>query len=108
VVNVVYAFFDTFGIIHQVTEGGPAGATNILVYKVFHDGFLALDLGGADGDRDRAHRGPVPLSREQGALLMVERRRGLTYMTHAILAIGVFILAFPIYVAFVASTRLDP
>ena len=47
VVNVVYAFFNTFGIIHQVTEGGPAGATNILVYKVFHDGFLALDLGGS-------------------------------------------------------------
>ena len=47
VMNVVYAFFDTFGIIHQVTEGGPAGATNILVYKVFHDGFLGLDLGGS-------------------------------------------------------------
>jgi len=47
VVNVVYAFFDTFGIIHQVTEGGPAGATNILVYKVFRDGFLGLDLGGS-------------------------------------------------------------
>ena len=47
VINVVYAFFDTFGIIHQVTEGGPAGATNILVYKVFRDGFLGLDLGGS-------------------------------------------------------------
>jgi sn-glycerol 3-phosphate transport system permease protein len=47
VINVVYAFFDTFGIIHQVTEGGPAGATNILVYKVYHDGFLGLDLGGS-------------------------------------------------------------
>jgi sn-glycerol 3-phosphate transport system permease protein len=47
VVNVVYAFFDTFGVVHQVTEGGPAGATNILVYKVFHDGFLGLDLGGS-------------------------------------------------------------
>ncbi len=47
VVNVVYAFFDTFGIIHQVTEGGPAGVTNILVYKVFRDGFLGLDLGGS-------------------------------------------------------------
>jgi len=43
----VYAFFDTFGIIHQVTEGGPAGATNILVYKVYRDGFLGLDLGGS-------------------------------------------------------------
>ena len=47
VINIVYAFFDTFGIIHSVTEGGPAGATNILVYKVFRDGFLNLDLGGS-------------------------------------------------------------
>jgi sn-glycerol 3-phosphate transport system permease protein len=47
VVNVVYAFFDTFGIIHAVTSGGPAKATEILVYKVFNDGFIALDLGGS-------------------------------------------------------------
>jgi sn-glycerol 3-phosphate transport system permease protein len=45
VVNTVYAFFDTFGIVHATTEGGPAGATQILVYKVFSDGFIALDLG---------------------------------------------------------------
>ena len=47
VVNVVYAFFDTFGIIHATTAGGPAQATNILVYKVFSDGFIGLDLGGS-------------------------------------------------------------
>ncbi len=47
VVNVVYAFFDTFGIIHAVTSGGPAGATNIMVYKVYSDGFVGLDLGGS-------------------------------------------------------------
>jgi sn-glycerol 3-phosphate transport system permease protein len=47
VVNVVYAFFDTFGIIHAVTSGGPAGATNTLVYKVYSDGFVGLDLGGS-------------------------------------------------------------
>ena len=47
VVNVVFAFFNTFGIIHAVTHGGPAGATNILVYKVFNDGFIGLDLGGS-------------------------------------------------------------
>ena len=47
VMNIVYAFFETFGIIHQVTKGGPAGSTNILVYKVFRDGFLGLDLGGS-------------------------------------------------------------
>ena len=47
VINAVYAFFDTFGIIHAVTQGGPAGATNILVYKVYNDGFVGLDLGGS-------------------------------------------------------------
>ncbi len=47
VVNVVYAFFDTFGVIHATTEGGPANATGILVYKVFSDGFIGLDLGGS-------------------------------------------------------------
>ena len=45
VVNVVYAMFDTFGIIHATTEGGPAQATNILVYKVYADGFVGLNLG---------------------------------------------------------------
>ncbi len=45
VMNLVYAFFDTFGIIHAVTQGGPANATTILVYKVFNDGFVGLDLG---------------------------------------------------------------
>jgi len=47
VINVVYAFFETFGIIHVVTKGGPAKATEILVYKVFNDGFVGLDLGGS-------------------------------------------------------------
>jgi sn-glycerol 3-phosphate transport system permease protein len=45
VVNVVYAFFDTFGIVHATTVGGPGQATTILVYKVFSDGFIGLDLG---------------------------------------------------------------
>jgi sn-glycerol 3-phosphate transport system permease protein len=47
VVNAVYAFFDTFGIVHGTTSGGPAKATEILVYKVFNDGFIGLDLGGS-------------------------------------------------------------
>jgi len=45
VVNVVYAFFDTFGVIDATTQGGPAQATQILVYKVYHDGVKAADLG---------------------------------------------------------------
>ena len=47
VVNVVYAFFDTFGVIDATTEGGPAGATQILVYKVYVDGVKSADLGGS-------------------------------------------------------------
>ena len=45
VVNIVYAFFDTFGIIDAVTNGGPAKATEVLVYKVYYDGVHALNLG---------------------------------------------------------------
>jgi sn-glycerol 3-phosphate transport system permease protein len=47
VVNLVYAFFDTFGIVQNVTQGGPAKATEILVYKVWYDGVVGLDLGGS-------------------------------------------------------------
>jgi sn-glycerol 3-phosphate transport system permease protein len=45
VVNTVYAFFDTFGIIHAVTGGGPGKSTETLVYKVYNDGFVNLILG---------------------------------------------------------------
>jgi sn-glycerol 3-phosphate transport system permease protein len=45
VVNIVYVFFDTFGIIDAVTHGGPAGATTTLVFKVYHDGKGGADLG---------------------------------------------------------------
>ena len=45
VVNVVYAFFETFGVIHTITAGGPQQATTILVYKVYSDGFVGQDLG---------------------------------------------------------------
>lgn len=45
VVNIVYAFFDTFGVIHTITSGGPQQSTTILVYKVYSDGFVGQDLG---------------------------------------------------------------
>jgi len=47
VVNIVFAFFDTFGVIHALTQGGPAKATEVLVYKVWNDSFRGLDLGGS-------------------------------------------------------------
>ena len=45
VVNIVYSFFETFGVIHTITGGGPQQATTILVYKVYADGFVGQDLG---------------------------------------------------------------
>ena len=45
VINTTYAFFDTFGIVHAVTGGGPGKATETLVYKVYNDGFVNLILG---------------------------------------------------------------
>ena len=47
VINVVYAFFGTFGVVDATTQGGPAGSTQILVYKVYNDGVKAADLGGS-------------------------------------------------------------
>jgi sn-glycerol 3-phosphate transport system permease protein len=47
VVNVIYAFFGTFAIVDATTRGGPSRATEILVYKVFNDGFNSQDLGGS-------------------------------------------------------------
>jgi sn-glycerol 3-phosphate transport system permease protein len=47
VINVVYAFFDTFAIVDTATHGGPGKETAILVYKLYYDGFKALDLGGS-------------------------------------------------------------
>jgi sn-glycerol 3-phosphate transport system permease protein len=47
VINIVYAFFDTFAIIDAATQGGPGKSTSILVYRVYYDGFKALDMGGS-------------------------------------------------------------
>jgi sn-glycerol 3-phosphate transport system permease protein len=47
VINIVYAFFGTFGVVDATTQGGPAGSTQILVYKVYYDGVKAADLGGS-------------------------------------------------------------
>ena len=47
VINVVYAFFDTFAIVDAATQGGPGRDTSILVYKAYYDGFKAMDLGGS-------------------------------------------------------------
>ena len=77
VVNIVYVFFDTFGIIDAMTGGGPSKATETLVYKVFFDGRLGGDLGGSAAQSVilmvivvGADRRAVPLHRAQGDVLM--------------------------------------
>jgi sn-glycerol 3-phosphate transport system permease protein len=47
VINIIYVFIDTFAIVDAATSGGPGKDTAILVYKVYHDGFKAMDLGGS-------------------------------------------------------------
>lgn len=47
VINITYAFFDTFGVIDTMTNGGPGGHTTSLVYKIYRDGFVGADLGGS-------------------------------------------------------------
>ena len=78
VMNIVYAFFDTFAIVDATTMGGPGQDTNILVYKVFVDGFRNMDFGGSaaqsDGDGDHPHGDPVPLHRAARQLLTGDDR----------------------------------
>ena len=47
VINIIYAFFETFAIVDAATQGGPGKDTAILVYKVYYDGFKAMDIGGS-------------------------------------------------------------
>jgi sn-glycerol 3-phosphate transport system permease protein len=47
VINIIFAFFETFAIVDAATQGGPGKDTAILVYKVYYDGFKALDMGGS-------------------------------------------------------------
>ena len=105
--------------------GGPAQATEILVYKVYNDGFkaarprrLGRAVGDPDGDRDRADGRPVPLHRAEGAVLMPPTRLARWSRTAPLAAPFVHvatvdpdvarrrraIVAFPLYVTFVAST----
>jgi sn-glycerol 3-phosphate transport system permease protein len=47
VMNLIYAFFETFALIDTITHGGPGGATRLLVFKIYRDGFQGQDIGSA-------------------------------------------------------------
>ena len=114
IVNITYVFFNTLGIIDTATGGGPNGATQTLVYKVFQDGKVGADLGGSAAQSVilmvivvAAHRIPVSLRRKEGSLLnaMIEHRRFGNLLPHLVLLAGVAIVAFPVYLAVIASTH---
>ena len=100
VINMVYAFFDTFAIIDATTQGGRARHRHPGLQGVLRrlqgagSGRLGRAVGGVDGDRHRAHGGAVPLCREKGAVLMVERNPWLSVLSHAVMWLGVAIVAF--------------
>ena len=123
VVNIVYAFFETFGVIHTITSGGPQQATTILVYKVYADGFVGQDLGSSAAQSvillvvvGHPDGHPVQLHRAEGALLMScgmvpskaagASADGMVARPHGRhwLILGVLVIFFPIWLAFVAST----
>ncbi len=93
VVNIIYAFFDTFPVIDAATGSGPAQSTQHAAStrsspKVSRASTSAVPgraIRGADGDRRRADGRAVPLHRTQGAILMIENRRGFDLFCHAVL-----------------------
>ena len=117
VINVVYAFFDTFAIVDAATQGGPGKDTAIPSTRSTTTAFKAMDLGGsaapvggADGDRRRAHGGAVPLRREEGHYRgrpWFERRPLLTLLTHLVLVLGSSSSRCRWYITFVASTHAN-
>ena len=102
VVNVVYAFFDTFAIVDSTTQGGPGQATQILVFKIYQDGVQALDLGGSAAQsvvlmvivialtvvQFRCVERKVQYCRVR-ARAMIERRPFLNVVRHAVLIVAV-------------------
>jgi sn-glycerol 3-phosphate transport system permease protein len=122
VINIVYAFFDTFAIIDATTQGGPGKDTSILVYKVYHDGFKALDLGGSAAQSVVLMVIVIVLTVSSSATsrkrcstdARSSARPGLPWFAppaaaaHLVMIAGVLIVAFPIYLAFVASTHTAP
>ena len=117
VVNMIYSFFETFAIVDAVTQGGPANATQILVYKVYQDGFKGLDIGGSAAQSVILMGIVIILTilqfrhverRVNYEPAMVERNRLLDLITWAVLIAGIALVCLPIYFTLVASTLPPP
>ena len=129
--NMTFAFFDTFGLVHAVTQGGPGDATSILVYKAWKDGFEGLQLGISAAQSVILMAVVIGLTAfqfrfaEKKVNLLMARERlasaragaspprapaappgpWAALIAHAILIGSVAVLAFPLYYAFVISTQ---
>ncbi len=111
VVNLVYAFFDTFPVIDAATSGGPVQATTTLIYrstvKALPDWISALSAAQSVVLMFLVIVLTVVQFRyveKQGALPMIENRPWLTIFSHTMLILGIAVILFPLYVAFVAAT----
>lgn len=111
VVNLVYAFFDTFPVIDAATSGGPVQATTTLIYKIYREGFTGLDLASSAAQSVVLMFLVIVLTvvqfryvESKGALPMIENRPWLTIFSHTMLILGIAVILFPLYVAFVAAT----
>ncbi|CAH2786629.1 MAG: Glycerol-3-phosphate ABC transporter, permease protein UgpE (TC 3.A.1.1.3) [uncultured Paraburkholderia sp.] len=113
VINITYAFFDTFPMIDAATGGGPPPIDPHAHLQDFRGlpGTRYRQLGraisGSDGNRRRVDGRAIPLHRTQGSILVIENRRGFDLFCHAVLILGVVLVVFPVYVAFCAATMSE-
>lgn len=111
VVNLVYAFFDTFPVIDAATSGGPVQATTTLIYKIYREGFTGLDLASSAAQSVVLMFLVIVLTVVQFRYVeskvryqLIENRPWLTIFSHTMLILGIAVILFPLYVAFVAAT----
>ena len=116
VINITDSFVDSFGIVDITTSGGPARATDLMVYKIYTDGFQGKDYSLAAAQSIvlmllviAPHLHPVPLRRAAHPLsaeqAMIERTPLLDSFTHALLIFSLVALLIPLWIIFVAASH---
>eukprot|EP01035_Chromulina_nebulosa_P014872 gene14872-19680_t len=110
IINLISSFTDSFGLIDTMTEGGPVGATELMVYKIYFDGFKGLDYSGAAAQsivlmvlvialtfiQFKWRPGPGPA--------MIERSPVFDAVSYLLMAIGLLLVLLPFWVVFIGAT----
>ena len=102
--NLVYGFFDTFGIIQVLTHGGPGNSTKNLIYKVYEDGFEGMDLGSSSAQSVLLMIIVVLISLVQFKFLEKKVHYMNRIVSHGILILFILFMFLPIYLALVAAS----